>query len=38
MDLQGFLLVLRARWFALAALTVLAAAAAGITAKMLPKH
>ncbi|OZB51099.1 MAG: hypothetical protein B7X42_03930, partial [Thiomonas sp. 14-66-4] len=38
MDLQGFLLVLRARWFVIAALTVLAAAAAGITAKLLPKH
>ncbi|MBN2690504.1 MAG: hypothetical protein JXR43_01420 [Burkholderiaceae bacterium] len=38
MDLQGFLLVLRARWLLIAALTLLAAGAAGITAKLLPKH
>lgn len=38
MDLQGLLLVLRARWLVIAALTLLAAGAAAVTAKMLPKH
>jgi chain length determinant protein EpsF len=38
MDLQGLLLVLRARWRTIAALTLLAAFTAGFTAKMLPKH
>lgn len=38
MTLQGLLLTLRARWSLIAALAVMAALAAGITTKLLPKH